>query len=284
MKFINIGVPQGSNLGPLLFLLFINDLPNCLESVPRLFADDTCLQVCAPSVEQLELKLNSELTKICKWMSANKLTLNASKSQALIISPKLKCSPVYLNLQCPAGTIKSVNNAKYLGITLDNRLNFHEHIKITETKVARSVGILSKLKYYLPESAMLQLYYSLVHSQLIYGVAVWGNTFPSYLAKLTRLQNKALRLVTSSDWNASAAPLYQKLNILSLSKLNKFEIAKFIFNYNNKCLPTTFDQHFILAKTSHSQSTRYSASDHLKIPLYKTNRLQRSIKFVGPKI
>ena len=94
------------------------------------------------------------------------------------------------------GTIKSVNNAKYLGITLDNRFNFHEHIKITETKVARSVGILSKLKYYLPESAMLQLYYSLVHSQLIYVVAVWGfNTFPSYLAKLTGLQNKALRLV-----------------------------------------------------------------------------------------
>ena len=181
LKFINVGVPQGSNLGFLLFLLFINDLPNCLESVPRLFADDTCLQVCAPSVEQLELKLNSELTKICKWMFANKLTLNASKSQALIISPKLRCSPVCLNLRCPAGTIKSVNNAKYLGITLDNRLNFREHIKITETKVARSVGILSKLKYYLPESAMLQLYYPLVHSQLMYGVAVWGNTFPSIL-------------------------------------------------------------------------------------------------------
>ena len=102
------------------------------------------------------------------------------------------------------------------------RLNFHEHIKITETKVARSVEILNKLKYYLLESAMSQLYYSLVHSQLIYGVAVWGNTFHSYLAKLTRLQNKALRFVTSSDWNASAAPLHQKLNILSLSKLNKF--------------------------------------------------------------
>ena len=112
---------------------------------------------------------------------------------------------------------------------------------------------------------MLQLYYSLEHSQLIYGVAVWGNTFPSYLAKLTRLQNKALRLVTSSDWNASAASLYQKLNILSLSKLNKFEIAKFIFTYSSKCLPTTFDQYIILAKTSHSQSTRYSASDHLRI-------------------
>ena len=131
---------------------------------------------------------------------------------------------------------------------------------------------------------MLQLYYSLVHSQLIYELAAWSNTFPSYLAKLTSLQKKALRLVTSSDWNASAAPLYQKPNILSLSKLNKFEIAKFIFNYSSKCLPTTFDQYLILAKTSHSQCTRYSASDHLRIPLYKTNRLQRSIKFVGPKI
>ena len=75
--------------------------------------------------------------------------------------PPLK-NPAYAT--GPAGTIKSVNNARYLGITLHNRLNFHEHIKITETKVGRSVGILSKLKYYLPESSMLQLYYSLVHS------------------------------------------------------------------------------------------------------------------------
>ena len=112
-----------------------------------------------------------------------------------------------------------------MGIILDNQLNFADHIKNIETEVARSVGILSKLSYHLPNSAMLLLYYSLVHPNLLYGVAVWGNAFPTYLAKWTRLQKKTIRLVTSSDWNVSAASLFHKTNVLPFPELMKFEIA-----------------------------------------------------------
>ena len=124
---------------------------------------------------------------------AFQFTLNTSKSHVLIISPKLRSPSVNLNLQCPARRINTVKKAKYLGIILDNQLNFADCIEIIETKVARSVRrFLRKLSYYLPNSAMLQLYYSLVLPNLLYGVAVWGNMFPSYLAKLSDLRKKQL--------------------------------------------------------------------------------------------
>ena len=100
-----------------------------------------------------------------------------------------------MNITCLAGSIKSVNKAKYLGIHLDNKLNFLNHIEIVETKVARSIGIFYKLEYVLPKDAVLQLSHSLVHSYFTYGLTVWGNTFPPYISKLHKLQTKPLELL-----------------------------------------------------------------------------------------
>ena len=127
----------------------------------------------APLINILENQLKEELNNICNWISANNLTLNLKKSQILIISPNLKSSNVDLNIQNPAGEIKTVYKAKYLGIIFDNSLNFHEHIKTLETKIARSVGILNELKYFSPSSALLKLYYLLIHSYFNYGFVVW---------------------------------------------------------------------------------------------------------------
>ena len=152
----------------------------------------------APSINILENQLKDELNNICNWVSANNLTPNSKKSQLLLISPNLKSSNVALNIQSPAGEIKTVYKAKYSGIIFDNRLNFHERIKNLKAKIARSVGIRNKLKDFLPSSALLKLYYSLIHSHFNYGLAVWGNTYPTYLNKLKLLQNKAIRIVISS--------------------------------------------------------------------------------------
>ena len=157
LKSIDIGVPQGSILGPFLFLIYINDIPNSVKCTPRLFADDTCLLMGAPSTTILETQLKDDFNNICNWISANNLTLNSKKLQLLIIAPNLKFSNVVLNIQSPAGEIKTVFKAKYLGILFDNRLNFLAHIKILEVKIAISVGILNKLKYFLPQLGIIEI-------------------------------------------------------------------------------------------------------------------------------
>ena len=168
-----------------------------------------------------------------------------------------------------------------MGILFDNRLNFHKHIKILEAKIARSVRILYKLKYFLPSSALLKLYYALIHSNFNYGLAVWGSTYPTYLNKLKLLQNKAIRIATSSHMSTSSKPLYIKTNILPLPKLFKFDIANF---YKFNLLPKIFDNYFSYAKSCHSRTTKFSLNNPLAILLFKSNRTQRSIKYIGPKI
>ena len=134
--------PTDQTLGPLLFLLYINDLPNSVNSVPRLFADDTCLLVNLFSLDHLESKLNIEKNKVNDWIIANiRGTLNGKKSNLLVINPKLNFPPTVMNLICPVGSINSVNKAKYLRIYLDYKLNFLD-IKMVTIKVAQSDGIL----------------------------------------------------------------------------------------------------------------------------------------------
>ena len=124
---------------------------------------------------------------------------------------------------------------KYLGIIFDKQsIKLHEHAKTFETKIARSVGILNKLKYFLPSSVLLKLYYSLIHSHFNYGLVVWGSTYPTNLNKLKLFQNKAIRIVTSSHGQL-ALNLYTLkqmfclcLNCLSLKQLNLFILTNLI--------------------------------------------------------
>ena len=150
-KVLNrFGVPQGSNLGPLLFLIYINDIPNALTSPPRLFADDTCLVIHAANPRTLQEKINIKLLNVHKWTKANKITLNPKKSSALIIPPKTTLPVPAIDLIFDNNVITISDSAKYLGITIDARLNFDEQINTISNKMARSIGVLSKLKHDLP--------------------------------------------------------------------------------------------------------------------------------------
>ena len=129
---ITHGVPQGSVLGPLLFLIYINDLPNCTTSPPRLFADDTCVIMKDSNLKSLEVKCSNELTNIYEWMNGNKLTINTTKSQALVIPFKSKLINVNINIAFNQAQLQVLPNLKYLGIYLDKDLNFSKHLNSIE--------------------------------------------------------------------------------------------------------------------------------------------------------
>ena len=279
---INYGVPQGSTLGPLLFLLYINDLENSVNNTPRLFADDTCIIANSSSILELEQHLNLELNNITSWISANKLTLNPAKSFALIVSPKSKNNSITMNLSYQQCKIEVVDCVKCLGIHLDNKLQFKQHIKMLETKLSRLLGVLYKTKSFLPNHILKKLYYAFIHSHLTFGLLVWSATSKSNLSKLQRIQTKAIRLLAEAAWRDHASPLYAQLNILSLDKLVLLVLASFMHKYHLKKLPKIFDNIFTLVSSIYSRSTRNSSKyQQYFIPQFATNLLQRHIKFRG---
>ena len=109
-----------------------------------------------------------------------------------------------------------VSSTKYLGVIFDNKLEFNEHIKTLENKVARAVGILTKLEYIFP---LLKQNFALMHTIILYGIIIWGGTYPTYLQKLQILQNKALRVITGSHYQAEANPIYRQLKVLKVKDL-----------------------------------------------------------------
>ena len=188
-------MPQGSSLGPLLFLIYINDISNALNSTPRLFADNTCIIIHQSNQTALTEETNRELANVHKWTQANKFKIPVNPQKSSKIPPKTTNNTCYVEISFDNSIIALQNSVKYLGITIDSGLKFNLHMKALESKVARSIGVISKLKQVLPTSPLRTLYYSMIHPHLFYGIVIWGSTFKTYLGKLSVLQNKALIIV-----------------------------------------------------------------------------------------
>ena len=170
-QIIRYGVPQGSVLGPILFLLYINDLQNSSKILDfHLFADDTNLFYASKSLQDLEHTMNNELINIQNWLNANKLALNADKSSFLIFHPPQKKLPYRIKLSINGRSFKYDKSIKYLGIMFDSHLKWKEHVKLVSNKVKRGIGIISKTRLFVSESILNNLYYTLIYPFLNYGI------------------------------------------------------------------------------------------------------------------
>ena len=181
-----------------------------------------------------------------------------------------------------------VDSFRYLGVILDNKLTFSNHISNVAKKASRSVGIISKLRHYAPTSILLKLYYAILHPHLLCGVITWGSTYKSYLQKLASLQNKGLRLITNNftfhQPFVSVSLLYKQNKILKLPDIYTYEVAIFMHKFCYKKLPITFSKYFCKTDTVHKLRTKQNLACKFAIPRYNTLRLQRSIKYGGIKI
>ena len=131
----------------------------------------------------LNTAINQDLQNISIWFKANKLTVNPSKSNVLTIHPKISKAPPSLDVTLNNTVLNQSNSVKYLGVIVDSKLNFDTHIKKLAHRISNAVGIMFKLKQYMPRKALQALYYSLIHTHLLYGLPVWGSIHPSYLKK-----------------------------------------------------------------------------------------------------
>ena len=223
---ISCGVPQGSVLGPLFFLIYINDFHNSSAKFSfYLFPDDTNLLYAGKNLRSLEETVNNELVKVSDWLNANKLTLNATKSNFVIFRPYQRKIDYSVNIQmCDNSnhfltSLECKNHVKYLGVLLDSHLSWKYHIDNVALKISRIIGVIARLRHLVPFNTLLSIYRSLILPYLSYGLASWGQAAKSHLQKLLVLQKRALRLMYFCELRAHAVPLFISSKSLPLNML-----------------------------------------------------------------
>ena len=216
-KNVSCGVPQGSILGPLIFLIYINDMRNAVRhSVVHHFADDTNLLCSDKEPSQLRQKMNEDLKQIFEWLCSNRLSLNVSKTEFIIFKPPKKIPYERITLKLNGITLYESSKIRYLGLIIDDRLTWKHHISELSKKLNMSIGILFKMKKLCPKRVLMSLYFSLVHSYLNYGTCMWGNANEIHLNKIRVLQKTVVRIIANVEYNVNSSRLFKKRKILKL--------------------------------------------------------------------
>lgn len=179
-------------LGPLLFLIYINDFHNSSDLFDFYhFADDSNLFYRHKNIIDLQANVNDELNHINTWLCANKLSLNIEKSNFVIFRPYQRKLPIDINLNIRGKNLKQVEHVKYLGVFIDSNLSCKIHVDHLAKKMRESIGILSKMRYYTNSDILVRLYYALIYPFLIYALTTWENTYSTTLGPLVVLQKKS---------------------------------------------------------------------------------------------
>ena len=284
---IGCGVPQGSILGPLLFLIYINDMNRAVKnSIVHHFADDTNLLYSHKDPKALQKNMNEDLKLIFTWLCANRLSLNVSKTEFIIFKPPKIALKNRITLKLNGKILYESSKIKYLGLILDDRLTWKHHICELSKKLSRSIGILYRLKKDCPESVLKSIYFSLIHSYLSYGILVWGKAAAIYTNRLRLLQKKAIRIITNSDYMAHTKPLFKQLNILSFDDMIEHKTASLMWDYDHNLLPICFSNYFKPVSLTHSYRTRMASTGKLSqnFRIRTETHGKKMLKFIGPRL
>ena len=280
-RTLSCGVPQGSILGPLLFLIYINDLPNSLQNaVPRMFADDTNLTLSVKTLTELKLALAPELNNLSCWLKANKLSLNVAKTELMIIGSRQRLSAQCddVEIRIDDQIIERVDHTKSLGLFIDAHLSWCKHVEEICKKVSSAIGALKRVRPFISKETAIQIYNALIIPHFDYCSPVW-DCLSGYLSeKLQKLQNRAARVITKSPFDTSSNHLLSTLDWERLFLRRKKQKALMMFKTMNGLAPDYLQSLF---SQRHSVYNLRDSEGKLTLPKPNTNYLKRSFSYSG---
>eukprot|EP00914_Ancora_sagittata_P027835 GHVO01054401.1.p1 GENE.GHVO01054401.1~~GHVO01054401.1.p1 ORF type:complete len:290 (+),score=-23.50 GHVO01054401.1:74-871(+) len=228
---------------------------------------------------------NKDLVSLSSYLKCNRLSLNLSKTHSMLFSldNSLHELPLFLSLDGSI-IIDTVKTTSFLGVKIDNKLTFADHIKHISNKVSKSIGVLYKVSKVVNRQTLHMLYNSLVLPYLTYCIVVWGNAADVHIERLFRLQKKALRIICNAPYLAHTAPLFFYCSLLKVRDLYTYQTSIFTFKLSHHMLPAPVARTFPLSPLVHGQRTRNQTSLKIHVPFSRTKLRQRSLNFNIPTI
>ena len=252
----------------LLTLTYINQS----NSQKFITADDTNLLYINKSIKKIIRHVNHDLKLLCHWLRANKLSLNADKSEIVIFRSKSNKITKQLNFRISGQKINPTTHLKYLGIYLDEYLNWEFHTNQIILKLPRANCMLSKIRHYVPQKILLSIYYSIFSSHMTYGCQVWSQEDNPLTKRIQNLQNKAIKLIFFKTHDCDTSSIYKNNKVLKFSDQIQLTNILFIYDYLNKNLPDAFVNAFSLAHNRHNHQTRNTTKLILNLPQVNTTK------------